>query len=703
MGRRLTSLLVLVGLATGLGLASATPANADTYTISGAISLPAGAPEAWEDQIYVSIGGDTSFTVKADASNGKFSFTGLEDGWYDLKAYAYPPGGNGEVPNLVTEYYGGSYLWEDRTTITINGASATGNNIDLDFGAILRGQLYPHSSLTMADMQGVQVTATGPSGVTYRATGNGTTGMYAITGMIPGAYTLRVDATSYSGAGGGSVTPNVASVYDGPWFDVPSTYNLAATSGSSSYTRNLVPYEAFTASGTVSLEEGADPALLGGVKVTFTSEYHSTGPSATVDPVTGAWSLPGLPRVTYYGARASGLGLVPKTYPVSLTYPSSDLDLGMITLAAGRTVSGTVTLNGVTPTEEDPIPTYVQFASPGYTSPAILVDEDTRTYTSEGLPPGTYTARFWGPYPVVVAEEYYNDVYDVADATPIVVTADADITGINAELSPVRHFTATPTPTFTGTKGLGNTLTVSKGTWKSTPEAFSYQWYRNGSAISGATKSTYKLTSSDSTKKISVKVTGSKPTYTSVSKTSAQVTMPKFFTKAPTPAISGTLRSGHTLTAKAGTWSPSASLSYQWYRNGVAISKATKSTYKLTSTDKGKKIQVRVRAAKSGYGTDYKYSSAKTVYLEFSKAPTPTISGTAKAGSTLTAKAGTWSPTATLSYQWYRNGVRISGATKATYKLTSSDKGKKISVNVAGKKSGYYTIVKSSASKTVAK
>jgi hypothetical protein len=42
---------------------------------------------------------------------------------------------------------------------------------------------------------------------------------------------------------------------------------------------------------------------------------------------------------------------------------------------------------------------------------------------------------------------------------------------------------------------------------------------------------------------------------------------------------------------------------YQWLRNGKAIKKATKSTYKLTAKDKGKKISVKVTGTLSGYTT----------------------------------------------------------------------------------------------------
>ena len=200
-----------------------------------------------------------------------------------------------------------------------------------------------------------------------------------------------------------------------------------------------------------------------------------------------------------------------------------------------------------------------------------------------------------------------------------------------------------------------------------------------------------------------MEVTGSRLGYEELTKNSAQVTTPKFFTTAPTPTISGTLRSGYTLTAKAGTWSPSATLTYQWYRSGSKISGATKSTYKLTTSDRGKKITVVVTGKKTGYGTVPMTSAAKTIYYEFSKAPTPTISGTLKSGHTIAVKVGTWSPTPTKTYQWYRNGKAIPGATKSTYKLTSSDKGKKITVKVTAKRTGYLTVTKTSASKTVAK
>ena len=70
---------------------------------------------------------------------------------------------------------------------------------------------------------------------------------------------------------------------------------------------------------------------------------------------------------------------------------------------------------------------------------------------------------------------------------------------------------------------------------------------------------------------------------------------------------------------------------------------------------------------------------------------TPTITGTAKVGRTLTVNPGTWSGIATsaLTYQWNRNGSAISGATRSTYVLTSADVDTAITVTVSAARAGY--------------
>ncbi len=69
----------------------------------------------------------------------------------------------------------------------------------------------------------------------------------------------------------------------------------------------------------------------------------------------------------------------------------------------------------------------------------------------------------------------------------------------------------------------------------------------------------------------------------------------------------------------------------------------------------------------------------------------PSVSGRYKVKKRLTAKPGLWNPApVTVSYRWLRNGFLIKGATHRTYKLTKSDKGKRVSVEVTLKgPSGY--------------
>ncbi|ASN39670.1 hypothetical protein CGQ24_11995 [Arthrobacter sp. 7749] len=177
------------------------------------------------------------------------------------------------------------------------------------------------------------------------------------------------------------------------------------------------------------------------------------------------------------------------------------------------------------------------------------------------------------------------------------------------------HLTGAPTPKVSGTPKSGSTLKATAGTWAPSGVTLKYQWKRDGKAIAEATKSSYKLTTADAGRKITLTVTGSKAGYKTVSKTSVAKSVALLnFSGTPTPKVSGTPKSGSTLKATAGTWAPSGvTLKYQWKRDGKVIAKATKSSYKLTTVDKRKKITVTVTGFKAGYKTVSKTSAAKTV------------------------------------------------------------------------------------------
>ena len=142
-------------------------------------------------------------------------------------------------------------------------------------------------------------------------------------------------------------------------------------------------------------------------------------------------------------------------------------------------------------------------------------------------------------------------------------------------------------------------------------------------------------------------------------------------------SISGTAVLGTALTAVDPTWNvPGVVDTYEWRRNGVAIPGATADTHTVGVDDVGQQITVVVTGTSSEFGTGVSTSAPVTgkpgagpVALS-----APVISGTGQVGSQLAAALPQWDPAETVvSLQWKRNGTSISGATQATYLVTSSD------------------------------
>lgn len=173
------------------------------------------------------------------------------------------------------------------------------------------------------------------------------------------------------------------------------------------------------------------------------------------------------------------------------------------------------------------------------------------------------------------------------------------------------------------------------------------------------------------------------------------------------PAISGTLLTGMTLTAKAETWSgrPPVRLLYHWRRCdddggpcefiGLRDDDVEKGrTYTLRAEDAGRTLRVLV-IAENAFGTSAALSNPTTIIGPVPPKPPrntslPTIAGVARQGATLTASSGTWaSPQPTrLSFQWLRcsaSGGACESIPRATTRmraLTSDDVGHTMRVRV---------------------
>ena len=232
----------------------------------------------------------------------------------------------------------------------------------------------------------------------------------------------------------------------------------------------------------------------------------------------------------------------------------------------------------------------------------------------------------------------------------------------------------------------GHTATFSVAADGSAP--LLYQWQRNGTAIAGATLSSYTTpptTMADNGSRFVVIVSDQAGSTTSNPATLA-VTTADVAPSIVTQPSGQTIVAGQSATFSV-TASGTAPLSYQWSKNGAAISGAMSSTYTTpveTTSDNGAQFSVTVSNLAG------QITSAPAALTVNPGAAPPSIvtqpSGqTIVAGQTATFSV-TASGTAPLSYQWSKNGAAISGAMSSTYTTpaeTTSDNGAQFSVTVS--------------------
>jgi Leucine-rich repeat (LRR) protein len=163
-------------------------------------------------------------------------------------------------------------------------------------------------------------------------------------------------------------------------------------------------------------------------------------------------------------------------------------------------------------------------------------------------------------------------------------------------------------PPLVGVATTDSVLNVDSRFWQA-GAILKYQWKRDHKSIRGATAPTYRVRARDVGHSIRAIITGTMTGYRPVTVNSHSVRPKKAQFSAPVPVVTGGLAVGKRLTVTPGVWAPAtAHLSYRWYRNGTAISHATKATYLLKARDRGKAIKVRVTAQRDGYITKRVYS-----------------------------------------------------------------------------------------------
>jgi hypothetical protein len=320
------------------------------------------------------------------------------------------------------------------------------------------------------------------------------------------------------------------------------------------------------------------------------------------------------------------------------------------TVAAGQTATFSVTAAGTSPI------TY-QWKKGG----AAISGATSASYTT----PVTTSSDNNSQFTVTVS----NSVSSVtSSAAVLTVSVPPVITAPPVSRAVIMGQTATFSVAATGT----GTLT--------------YQWNKNGAAISGATAASYTTpatTSAANGSQFSVIVTDAVGSVTSAAAT-LTVNTPPSITSQPT---SQSVTAGQSATFSVGA-TGTASLTYQWKKAGIAITGATAASYTTpatTSADNATQFTVTIT---NSFGSAT--SNAATLSVA-AAGVAPSITSQPASKSVNVGQTATFSVTATgtgtLTYQWKKNGAAVSGATSSTYTTPAtiaSDSGAVFTVTIAG-------------------
>jgi len=213
----------------------------------------------------------------------------------------------------------------------------------------------------------------------------------------------------------------------------------------------------------------------------------------------------------------------------------------------------------------------------------------------------------------------------------------------------------------------------------------SYQWLKNGVAISGATGATLTLSAITvaNTANYSVTVTNAVGTATSTSATLTVLAAPAILTQPANLTVAQGSPASFAVSV-----SGTAPLSFQWLKYGVALAGATSNVLALsvvTTNDAGNYSVVVTNSVGS-----LASSSATLTVLVPPTLVTPPSSATVVAGSNVSFTV-TAAGNGTLTYQWFKNGVAMPGATTPTLTFAAA----------AASDAASYTVVVSNAASSV--
>jgi Ca2+-binding RTX toxin-like protein len=272
----------------------------------------------------------------------------------------------------------------------------------------------------------------------------------------------------------------------------------------------------------------------------------------------------------------------------------------------------------------------------------------------------------------------YTDGHGTAES----VSSSASTAVLNVNDGPTGSVTVSGTVTQGQTLTATNTLADVDGLG-----TVSYQWKAGGSAITGATGNTLRLSEAQVGKTITVSASYTDGHGTAESVSSSASTAVLNVNDVPTGSVTvaGTAKQGQTLTATntLADVDGLGAVSYQWKAGGVAIAGATASTLVLSEAQVGKTITVSTSYT-DGHGTAESVNSAptNTVMTNGNNSPTGNvmIAGMPVAKQTLTASnsLSDIDGMGVVGYQWQTSSdtggswINVTGATASTLVLTDA-------------------------------
>lgn len=267
--------------------------------------------------------------------------------------------------------------------------------------------------------------------------------------------------------------------------------------------------------------------------------------------------------------------------------------------------------------------------------------------TSTGYSLSDVVVAYAGDYSVVVSNRVGSVTSEVATLT---VSAGGAVPLIG------RHPTSQRLTLDVDSLSLSVEMLNSGSSW-------TYQWYKDGTAINGATSSSYYRSTITAAHAGRYKLVITSGTTTTTSQEAVisvveRSTAPVFTTQ---PAAAVGVKGGSvTLTALATGGTPT----YQWRRNGSPIVGATDATLTLTNLQGAQGGSYTVIAANAGGWTT---SAIATLSIAPSFTTHPVSQNAVYGGSVTFAATADGAPAPT--YQWTHNATPIAGATQATLTL----------------------------------